>query len=259
MNHVLIATPSYDRKVFSIYMQSIIEYITNTDLNISYLIPEPDSLVTRSRNEIFTRFYENIESSDFTHLLWQDSDIYMNAYGLQKMISYNLDVIGQACPLKCPTTDYGISCAVAYVYDQIDYYLYKTEYVGTGILLLSKQAVYDIVDFCEKTNAWYWDMSSNKKIYDVFKVGIDKHKIYQSEDWYLCSLLRSIGKEVYVDSSGETIHAGYGRRSMPINPESIMGSYQATLSESDRHLYWTPNDWLGRITYSDDSIDNHGN
>lgn len=246
MKNILVATPSYDNKVSSVYLNSILNYVVGTDINIAYIIADSDSLVTRARNDLFTTFYQNIEDKDFTHILWQDSDIGMTSHGLTKLLSYNLDVVGEACPLKTEPSEFGIPCAVAYVYDQIDYSLFKAEYVGTGILLLSKQVVYDLVEYCELNDQWSWDNYKNKKVYDIFRVGVDQHKIYQSEDWYLCDILRKIGYEIHVDSSATVEHDKYRRDTSFINPESINSHYSTQLQNNDRIKYWTPNDWYGR-------------
>ncbi len=244
MNHVLVATPSYDDKVTSSYMASILEYITYTKMNVSYTILPNDSLVTRMRNDLFTTFYENIESKDFTHLMWQDSDVYVQGFGLERMLSVEVDVIGAAIPLKMPRSEYGISCAVSGVYEEVEPFLYKTKYLGTGAMILSKNAVINLVEYCEKNNQWYYDASANRKIYDVFRVGIDKNKIYQSEDWYLCDLLSQLGYEIYVDSGSNTSHMNVQRRMMQINPEAINKKYSKQLNYEDAINFWTPNDWL---------------
>jgi hypothetical protein len=244
MNHVLVATPSYDDKVTSSYMASILEYIAYTNVNVSYTILPNDSLVTRMRNNLFTSFYENIDNKDFTHLLWQDSDVYVQGFGLERMLSFGVDVVGPAIPLKMPLSPYGISCAVARVYEEVEPFLYKAEYLGTGTMMLSKKAVVDLVKYCEENDQWYYDPEKDRKIYDVFRVGIDKSKIYQSEDWYLCELLRKIGYEIYIDSGSNTSHMTVKRRMMPINPESINRTYGHRLSNEEAVNFWTPNDWI---------------
>lgn len=244
MQHILVATPSYDNRVTSEYMASVLEYIAFTNQNISYTILPNDSLVTRMRNDLFTSFYENIENKQLTHLMFQDSDVYMQAFGIERMLSFEVDVIGPAIPLKFSPTKYGISCAVANIYEEVENMLYKAEYLGTGIMMLSKKIVKDLVEYCNDNDQWYYDPLNKRKIYDVFKVGVNKNKIYQSEDWYICDLIRELGYEVYVDSGSNVSHSSAKRPIMQINPESINRKYSKPLPENKILEFWTPNDWL---------------
>lgn len=244
MHHVLVATPSYDNKITSDYMASVLQYLSLTDKNISYLISPNDALVTRARNDLFTSFYENINKKDLTHILFQDSDIFMQGFGLEKMLSYDVDVIGQAVPLKRSHSQYGIPCAVANVYNKLDSFLYQSEYLGSGIMILSKRAVMDLVEYCEDHSQWYYDPAHRRKIYDVFSVGVDKNKIYQSEDWYICDLLRKIGYDIHVDSSANTSHMDIKRPTMFMNEQSLNRKYESELPIEQRENFWTPNDWV---------------
>lgn len=243
-HHVLIATPSYDNKVTSEYMGSVMDYVINTTKNVSYYIYPNDSLVTRARNELFASFYENIEKKQFTHILFQDSDIYMQSFGLERMLNFEVDVIGAAVPLKTKENYYGITCAVANVYEEVDSMLYKAQYVGSGILMFSKKAVYDLVEYCEDTDNWYHVPGQKRKIYNVFSTGINKDKIYQSEDWYICDTLSNLGYDLHVDSGANVSHMNIRRKSMLINPESINRKYTNELLEDKKHEFWTPNDWI---------------
>lgn len=256
MKNILICTPSYDGKVTADYMSSIIDYITNTNFNISYTMLQEDSLVTRSRNSLFSIFYNNIKNNNLTHLMFQDSDIYMKSSGLERMLDFNIDVIGQACPIKSNASIYGISCAVSGVYEEVEKYLYKCKYIGTGILILSKKVVEDLVQYCEDNNKWYWDSNLNMKVYDIFKTGVDDDKIYYSEDWYLCKLLNTLGYDIHVDSGAYVSHKTYIRNILPINKEAINRKFNNRLKNEDILKYWTTNDWLPtyKEIFSNDSF-----
>lgn len=244
MKNICIATPSYDNKVTVSYMSSMIDYIIQKKFGVECFVASNDSLITRARNELFTDFYENIEKKNFSYLVWQDSDVYINSDGILKMISSGFDVIGAAVPIKSNESDYGVTCAVTGVYEKVTDYLYKTKYIGTGLMCISSKAAKNLVEYCEKNNNWYWDHLKQRKVYDIFKVGVDENKLYQSEDWYLCHILRKIGYEIYVDSSSFVSHTSYKRDSMPINPNSIKNKFSEKLPDNERGSFWTTNDWL---------------
>lgn len=244
--NIFIATPCYSGRVTIGYMESLISYITKTDISFAHTPLTHDSLVTRMRNWLFTLFYENMNYYQYTHILWQDDDVAMNAEGLISLLSHDADVIGPAVPLKSPITQYGMICAVGDVYDQVGEALYKADFLGTGTMLMSAKAVKDIVSYCNENDAWYWDAPTQRKVYDVFKVGASKSKLYLSEDWYVCETLREIGYEIYIDGNSEINHAGYYKPILPINPESVGRKYRYEIDEPDRGKFWTPNDWIDR-------------
>lgn len=238
----MVATPSYDGKVTSEYMQSIFDYLVSTSLNISYSVLPKESLVTRARNILFNNYFYDIENKDLTHLLWQDSDVSASGYGLERILSYDLDVIGMAVPLKTFPSENGILSAVAGVKEEVGELLYKTKYLGCGIMMLSNKAIMDIVSYCENNNQWTWNFELDRKEYDVFRVGSNNKNFYESEDWYICSILSKIGYDIYVDSGSSVSHAGVYRPGMPINPQAIGMDYQQPLPIESRNRYWCPND-----------------
>lgn len=238
----MIATPSYDGKVKVEYMQSILDYLFSTKLNVSYSVYPNESLVSRARNKLFNQFYYDMNEKNLTHILWQDSDVAATGYGLDRIVSLNLDVVGMAIPLKTDPCEVGILTATTAVTEEVSEFLYKTEYLGCGLMMLSRDAVIDIVSYCEQNNLWYWDFASERKEYDVFRIGSNENNFYESEDWYICSLLKKIGYDIYVDSGSDVSHNGYHRPACPINPEAIAMNYSNELSYELRSKYWCPND-----------------
>lgn len=204
-----------------------------------YNIYPGDSLVSRARNMLFTNIMNNM--SNFDYMIWQDDDVSATKEGIEKIIDLNLDAVALATPLRVKLSDYGLVCAILGVYEEVEKFLYKCDFAGFGFFALSKKACLDIVDYCNETNSWYWD--DGNKIYDVFKVGSNSANIYESEDFYVCSTLRKLGYDIYVDSSTPVSHGVVLRAGCEINPQSINREYNAILSENELLNYWTPNDW----------------
>lgn len=240
MKNVVIATPSYKNTVTVQYMYSIIDYLSSNKFRIMYKIYPGDSLVTRARNAIFSEIIKNVP--DFDYIVWQDDDVAANKLGIERIIELGHDAVALSTPLKYPVSEYGIRCAVMGVYEDCGDFLYKTDFAGFGLFSMSKKSCLDIVNYCEKNNLIYTDSHGNKT-YDVFKVGMNKANIYESEDFYVCSLLRKLGYEIYVDSSTTVSHEMFLRDPMPINPQSINRKYYKHIDAKQNFNYWTPNDW----------------
>lgn len=244
--NICVLTPSYSNKVSTHYLASLIGYTNVPGLNFRFETLPNDSLVNRARNRLFTKYHFDFDTVGYSHLFWQDDDIYVDGEGLLRIAELNLDVVGIAVPLKQENVSRGISCAVVGVYEEVAPMLYKTEFIGTGALLLSNKAVTALADYCWDNNDYYYEIDDPNEIYDVFKTGV-VDGFYMSEDWYLCDLLKRLGFDIYVDSSTETIHAGehrlWKRPPMPIDKRALTQPYRDPLPPELQLHRWTPNDF----------------
>lgn len=199
MKHkIFIGTPCFEYKVNANYVKSLLEFSKNEiDFEPFFL---HDSLITRARNELITRFYEN---STFTHLLWLDGDVSISASGLQKLLNENVDIIAAPVPIK--DLNPAAHQSVRRTYEEVRRYVYKAEAAATGCFLMSKKAVISLI---ETSNYYFIDDNSNRKIYNVFESRI-KDKQLMSEDWDICYKLRDLGYEIYVNSSFSVSHFGF--------------------------------------------------
>jgi hypothetical protein len=198
MVNIFIGTPCFDYKVNANYVNTLLEFKEQNIDFVPFFLH--DSLITRARNELITQFYEQKEH--FTHLFWLDSDVAIPASGLETLLSHNVDVIAAPVPIKDfnPTNNQSIRN----VYEEVKPYLYKAEAAATGCLLMSKQSVCDLV---ENADVYYITDESDRKLYNVFEVGI-RGKQLMSEDWDICYKLKNLNYDVYVDSSFPVLHAG---------------------------------------------------
>lgn len=200
MTHkIFIGTPCFECKVNAYYVKTLLEFSKN---NIDF---EPfflhDSLITRSRNELITQFYENKDK--FTHLLWLDADVSIPVSGLQKLLEENVDIIAAPVPIKDLNQESPQS--IRKIYEEVKPYLYKVEAAATGCFLMSKKSVIDLVESC----SYYFDNDcSTKKIYNVFETRVRDNEL-MSEDWDICYKLRDLGYEIYADSSFSVSHFGF--------------------------------------------------
>lgn len=96
---LLIATPFYETKAFSPYVSSLMRTVALLhELGIEYDYWElsGDSYIDRARNTIANEFMK----SDFTHLLFIDSDMSWDLEGFGRMLQADVDVVGAGYPCK---------------------------------------------------------------------------------------------------------------------------------------------------------------
>lgn len=189
-----------------------------------------DSLITRARNSLITRYYNKTKTeAPPDYLLWLDSDIHCHPQQLIDMISraqtYRLDAVGALVPIKGFTDNY-FREPIPFIFTaeevpevfKDDPALLKADNLTTGCLLLSTKAVAALVRDAQKNRQWYHKtdgVSQPERHYDVFKTGIvdtvvqgQKIRKYLSEDWYICHKMQSLGIQLYADRSVKIAHRG---------------------------------------------------
>ena len=95
----MIATPMYGGQCTGMYMKSCLDLQTTFQQygitsRFSFIFNE--SLITRARNYLVDEFLR----TDFTHLLFLDSDIHFNPQDIIAMMALDKDVIGAPYPKK---------------------------------------------------------------------------------------------------------------------------------------------------------------
>lgn len=207
--NVFIGTPAYNSMVHTDYLHSIISYY-EAKIPFTLMTLGNESLITRGRNTCLSYFYSMM---GFTHLLFLDADIYLHAEGLTQLLSHKKDVIGAPVALK----GYDDSGNPVYNTGEIldkEEDLLKVDKVGTAVLILSREAVNELVHHAQKNGDVYYpnkytrgDANTNIKMYDVFKTGVFNGEYY-SEDFYVCRTLRKLGFDIYVDPNVRVKHNG---------------------------------------------------
>jgi hypothetical protein len=207
--HVFIGTPCYNGNVHKNYTLSLLEYIS---VGIPYTVQFLDScsLVTLGRNELIAQFYRDADKNGYTHLFWQDADVHLPGAGLIKLLSHNVDVVAARVPIKAPL--YPMKYSVRNVKKHIKEDLLQVEAAATGAFLLTKKAVFDLIEDAKRKDRVYrMYMTDNeefyKEAYDVFGVGV-REKEYMTEDWYMCYTLQDLGYDIHVDPTVIVSHAG---------------------------------------------------
>jgi hypothetical protein len=204
---LMIGTPAYGGMVHIDYLSSISEYY-RANLNFAVSTIGNESLITRARNSILSKFYEE---SQYTHLLFLDGDVYLPAEGLKRLLSHQVDVVGAAVPLKGYNERGERIFNVGQCLGEHGG-LQIVERIGTAALMMSRAAVNALVAEAEKAGDTYQRLLSRgsplaRIHYDVFKVGVVNGD-YLSEDYWACLSLRRMGFQIHFDPEISTRHQG---------------------------------------------------
>ncbi len=206
--NILIGTPAYNGQLHVDYLHSILD-IAKAGIPYSVVTIGNESLITRARNTLIATFHS---MPVFTHLLFLDADVYLDAEGLSNMLMHEKDVIGAPVYLKGRDSD-GSQTLNTDAKPQHLPVLQSVDRVGTAALLLSRAAVNALVQHAIEERRVY---ESHKMLqrpdipdahYDIFRVGISNDE-YLSEDFWICQELRELGFEIFVDTSVYTRHNG---------------------------------------------------
>ena len=206
-HHILIGTPAYAGMVHLDYLASISDYF-RAGLNFSLATIGNESLITRARNAILSKFHEDPQ---FSHLLFLDGDVFLSASGLLRLLSHEVDVVGAAVALKGFNARGEKMFNVGYCLGEKGA-LQEIDRIGTAALLMSRKAVTDLVSDARAAGRAYGPPPSRgaptaRIHYDVFQVGVIGGD-YLSEDYWVCHRLRQLGHRIYLDPEVTTRHQG---------------------------------------------------
>ncbi len=190
------------------------------------------SLVTQGRNLCVAGFLE----SDFTHMLFIDSDIYFNAESIIKMIEKDKDVISIPYPLKTMMWDKALERikggSINTIRDlkkslntypmkvkddkdiTVDNGVMEVTHSPTGCMLI-KRSVFDKMikaypdkNIVQKTviNGEYVDRPNLWNFFDTLHD--PRTKTYLGEDFSFCKLWKDIGGTCYAYIADTIVHIG---------------------------------------------------
>lgn len=231
---VLIAVPTFDNRVDTRCIYSIMNLITNLSIRgiICSLIFKRGSLINRVRNYIVHEFME----LKFTHLLFIDSDLYGFEHLVVKMLDADHDVCGGIYPIKeinefmyhCnqleklpfkeahhEACDFNINTLkpVPQLLKEADTSngFVEVDEVATGCLMIKRRviqkmmAAYPERNFVPLANSEFMSRS----LYNFFDAFIHpKTRFYLSEDYGFCHLWKNIGGKIYAEIATKLTHIG---------------------------------------------------
>ena len=208
-----------------------IQQSSDIDMVVSSIVFE--SLISRARNASAAWAL----SSDYTHLLFIDSDICFEANDVFKLIEADKDVAVGVYPKKyysrqkveslvkraphvfndknewrALSTDFSTEFSAAALDKARKGEIFTVDYAATGFMLIKTDVFRKMIDKCPDLK-YHNDvdgyMSAGDNFYDFFTVGVNKsNKKYESEDYGFCQLWRSLGGQIHVVPSINLTHTG---------------------------------------------------
>lgn len=232
---LFIATPMYGGVCHGMYMKSSLDLQTlfmqyGIQSRFSFIFNE--SLITRARNYLVDEFLR----SEFTHLLFLDSDIHYNAQDIIAMLALDKEVIGAPYPKK--SINWGNVAQAArnhpnlepkqlenlvgdYVFNvvkgtqqfQVSEPLEVME-IGTGYMLIKREVFTKwAASYPQKKyrpdHVGQANFDGTRYIHAYFDTVIDpSSERYLSEDYMFCQWWRAIGGKIWLCPWIQTQHVG---------------------------------------------------
>jgi hypothetical protein len=223
---IRVGTPCYGGLVTTDYMTSIIklmEYSASAGFRVHVDLLGGDSLITRSRNTLISRF---LVDSDATHFMFIDADIGFTAEQVHRMLTFDKDIVAGMYPLKVLRWDAPESIreretpqtsTLQYVGKLCDGDEFQRRgafatgrYCGTGFMLIKRHVIDRLVEAFP--NSAYSSQTASplgQLHYALFECMIDPiSREYLSEDFGFCHRWRSLGGQIWLDLEGSLAHTG---------------------------------------------------
>lgn len=241
-NKLFVATPMYGGMAHGLYMKSSLDLQTTMnkygiETKFSFLFNE--SLITRARNYLVDEFLR----SDYTHMLFIDSDINYNAQDVLALMALDKDVIGGPYPKKSINWNNVAAAARAHpnleprqlenlVGDYVFNVVKGTKQftvteplevmeIGTGFMMVKREVFekmekqYPSIRY-KPDHVGQANFDGSRYIHAYFDTVIDtKESItgggsdrYLSEDYMFCQMWRKMGGEIYLCPWMKTQHIG---------------------------------------------------
>ncbi len=230
---IFLATPVHSECSIH-YTQALLElqqlcYAKKIKITFSLI---KSSLVTQGRNLCVAGFLE----SNFTHMLFIDSDIYFNAESIIKMIERDKDVLSIPYPLKTMMWDKALERikkgSISTINDlkkslntypmkvendndiSVDKGIMEVTHSPTGCMLI-KRSVFDKLikaypdkGIVQKTviNGQYVDKPNMWNFFDT--IHDPRTKTYLGEDFSFCKLWKDIGGKCHAYINDTIVHIG---------------------------------------------------
>ena len=225
--------PLYEGNISHVTLTGIIDLIqwfSSKNIEYKFYFISKDSLVSRARNTIVTKFLDDEDFSG-THLFFLDADIGFSHKNFERLLDYNKDLVCGVYPTK------GINWEKLKTLDnktvkpqnlmnynvnfidpsniKLDNGFTEVKEGATGFMLIKKEVFLKLKDnysdlkFTPRPSSI---LSGSDNCYDFFKVGNYKDKNgnvnYLSEDFYFSTLWRDMGGKIFADLTSELSHLG---------------------------------------------------
>ena len=201
MKRVMICIPTYNENIHAKLMLDLIDILREAHFEYTIRV-KSGSLITRIRNDFVSDFLE----SDFTHLLFIDSDLYdIKEPMLDLLCADTPKLCGAVYRKKQLKEAYNINLCKSIeetIKEQKGAFI-EVKHIPTGLMIIEKSVFYQmILAYPERKY-----LCGDKIKYNFFDAGV-LHDRYLSEDYYFCELYRAIGGKVYAVLDSDLTHHG---------------------------------------------------
>lgn len=230
---IFLATPCFGGMANIAYMSSVLalqRVCMEKRVGLQIELNGGDALISRARGIMAGKF---LEHTDHTHLLFVDADIGFKPEAVFRLIDAGKDIVGGVYPIKRVQWDKAKAAfaagakdvpaaALNYVIRFIPNATNSVEvdddgfgpvaYVGTGFMLIRREALQRVVDAHPELRAKHGDTAgaSVPAATMVFEPMIEKETgEYLSEDYAFCRRWRDLGGEIFADFHTRFIHVGH--------------------------------------------------
>lgn len=229
MVKINIATPAYNSTYSANFVTSLYHILTSTDqhdanFSLSYI---DYSDISVARNYLISNFFFNHPECDY--MLFVDSDMGFPASLVKEMLALREDVVGVICPRRnldlellhsksgdTFTKAYASSCS--FIGEPISIHplnkdFAEVDHCGTGILLISRQCVKDLIQFLPgiKETVRHKQLPFGDRIPAYLKI-FDKIVLkdrFLSEDFSFCHRWNKVlGRKIYASIGHKIEHRG---------------------------------------------------
>lgn len=206
---VMVATPTYDGKLNHQYLEAYMASFTDCLRRDIVLAPEfavGFSLVQYARDYLIYRF---LESPEFTHLLWIDSDLGWQTSAIARLVESGKEIIGGSYTTKSPTKSIYPFVAVGPEVDGLQ----EVSALPGGFILMSRKAVQALWDASPQIVMEHGGKDlimrhvCDLELYTTDENGTTVQRL-MGEDYVMQAKLRSLGFKMYLLTDIDFVHVG---------------------------------------------------
>ena len=170
--------------------------------NFAYTDISGDCMLPHARNRGVMHFME----SPCSDLIMIDDDNWPESGAIDRMLSYDVDVVAAPCRHKNEVMKMPIRFFRDRPIKRNDAGLLEVETVGTGLIKISRRAIEQLQQAFPLN--WYHDSAfEGKKVPCIFEYIMKDHQ-WWGEDISFCKKFQSVGGTVWVDLDIKTAHCG---------------------------------------------------
>ena len=228
---VYLAAPCYGGLANILFMRSVLDLQAACQakgVTLHVELMGGDALITRARSRLAAQFL----ASEATHLFFCDADIGFRPENVMRLLAADKDVIGGVYPLKLIDWEKARRAAQGGVQDlqaaslgyvirfiptpdnsvEVDDGVAKVAYVGTGFMMIKREALRRVVEAHPELRARMGDMAdaAAPEAVMIFDTMIEPETgQYLSEDYAFCRRWRDLGGEIWADMESRLTHVGH--------------------------------------------------